>query len=64
SKIPIKRRPRKPMRMIHLKKRMKKQEAEVDTRLKELFQLREETTAAGEVVVQLTENSTCKTCEI
>lgn len=55
---------RKTMRMTHLRRRMKKEELERDTRARELFEVKERKTETGEVVVELTENSTCKTCEI
>jgi len=52
------------MRMTHLKKRMTRDHLEADERLGELFQVKEAKTEDGTVVVELTENSTCKTCEV
>ncbi|MEB3844680.1 MAG: adenosylcobalamin-dependent ribonucleoside-diphosphate reductase [Desulfurococcales archaeon] len=66
--IPIRKRRQqkktKKMRMIHLKKRMKLTELERDEKASELFEAKVVETTSGEVVVELTENSTCKTCEI
>jgi ribonucleoside-diphosphate reductase alpha chain len=56
--------PKKKMRMIHLKKRMKLSELSRDEKVAELFEAKTIETTSGEVVVELTENSTCKTCEI
>ncbi len=67
SKLPIRRRrheKKQRMRMTHLKRRLRREEAEKDTKLKELFEVKEQETGSGEVVVELTENSTCKTCEV
>ena len=55
---------RRAMRMTHLKKRMRREQLEADEKLRELFEVREVETSSGEVVVELTENSTCKTCEV
>ena len=55
---------RKGMRMAHLKKKMKLSDLEKDAKLAELFEVKQVATNTGEVVVELTENSTCKTCEI
>ncbi|NOZ89164.1 MAG: hypothetical protein GXO15_04480, partial [Crenarchaeota archaeon] len=55
---------RRGMRMTHLKKRMTRDHLEADERLGELFQVKEAKTEDGTVVVELTENSTCKTCEV
>ncbi len=52
------------MRMAHLKRRMTRQHLESDEKLRELFEVKEKETGTGEVVVELTENSTCKTCEV
>ena len=60
----VKKKQRKKMRMIHLKKRMKLSELEMDEKASELFEAKVVETTSGEVVVELTENSTCKTCEI
>ncbi len=57
-------RQRRPLRMAHLKRRMSRKSLEEDERLRELFEVRERETETGEVVVELTENSTCKTCEV
>ena len=67
SRLPIRGRRkqrRKAMRMTHLKKRMSRTQLEQDEKLKQLFEVKEHETGSGEVVVELTENSTCKTCEI
>jgi ribonucleoside-diphosphate reductase alpha chain len=66
--LPVKRRsekkkPKTRMRMTHLKRRMRREHLEADTKLRELFEV-EERESNGEVVVELTENSTCKTCEL
>jgi ribonucleoside-diphosphate reductase alpha chain len=50
-----------PVRMVHLRKRMRAEEAQRDPKLSKLFRLRE--TGQGEVVVELTQNSGCRTCE-
>jgi ribonucleoside-diphosphate reductase alpha chain len=52
-----------PVRMAVPKRVLKKSEAARDRRLREVFEL-EEVERGEEVVVQLTENSACKTCEI
>ncbi|MCS7107499.1 MAG: adenosylcobalamin-dependent ribonucleoside-diphosphate reductase [Acidilobaceae archaeon] len=49
-------------RMALVKRQMNKDEAERDARLKEVFEVKEER-RGEEVVVKITENSTCKTCE-
>ncbi len=54
----------KAFRMMHLRRRMRLEDLERDARLTELFEVRKTETETGEVVVELTENSTCKTCEI
>ncbi|BES82015.1 adenosylcobalamin-dependent ribonucleoside-diphosphate reductase [Pyrodictium abyssi] len=70
STKPIRRRkksqeqPRRKMRMMHLRKRARPEELEMDGRARELFEVKEARTDTGEVVVELTENSTCKTCEM
>jgi len=51
------------MRMAVPRRILRRSEVERDKRLKEIFEV-EETREEGKVVVQLTENSTCKTCEI
>ncbi len=54
------------LRMVHLKKRMRVSQLRQDPKLNELFEFREvesNGSGGGEVVVELTENSTCKTCE-
>ena len=60
----VERKAKRKMRMIHLKKRMKLSELEMDEKASELFEAKVIETTSGEVVVELTENSTCKTCEI
>ncbi len=55
---------RRGMRMAHLKKRMTREQLEADQRLTQLFEVKETETEDGTVVVELTENSTCKTCEV
>jgi len=45
------------------KKRLSERELRRDPKIREVFELREEA-AGDEVVVELTENSTCKTCHI
>jgi len=52
-----------PLRMATPKRIIRKSEARRDTRIQELFEV-EEVKRGEEVVVQLTENSTCKTCEL
>jgi len=74
AKTPIRRRTAKPaerraarrrsLRMTHLKKRMNKDQLEADEKLKQLFEVKEVENNDGTVVVELTENSTCKTCEL
>ncbi|ABM80705.1 adenosylcobalamin-dependent ribonucleoside-diphosphate reductase [Hyperthermus butylicus] len=61
---PSQQKDRKAMRMIHLKKRMKLSELEKDKRATELFETKQTETNGDEVVVELTENSTCKHCEL
>ncbi|MET1101244.1 MAG: adenosylcobalamin-dependent ribonucleoside-diphosphate reductase [Pyrodictiaceae archaeon] len=67
SKLPIKKRNKKAkkMRMIHLRKYMRLEEVRKDPRVNELFELKKVHTNGGSsgVIVELTENSTCKTCE-
>ncbi|HID41491.1 MAG TPA: ribonucleoside-diphosphate reductase, adenosylcobalamin-dependent, partial [Pyrodictium sp.] len=70
SAKPIKRRKkskeqsRRKMRMMHLKKKIRREDLEADEKARELFEVKEAATGSGEVVVELTENSTCKTCEV
>jgi 3-oxoacyl-[acyl-carrier protein] reductase len=52
-----------PVRMAMPKRVLRKSEVARDRRLREVFEI-EEVERGEEVVVQLTENSTCKTCEI
>jgi ribonucleoside-diphosphate reductase alpha chain len=52
-----------PIRMAMPKRVLRKSEVARDRRLREVFEI-EEVERGEEVVVQLTENSTCKTCEI
>jgi ribonucleoside-diphosphate reductase alpha chain len=52
-----------PVRMAVPKRVLRKSEVARDRRLREVFEI-EEVERGEEVVVQLTENSTCKTCEI
>ncbi|ALL01632.1 ribonucleotide reductase, alpha subunit [Pyrodictium delaneyi] len=70
SAKPIKRRKksqeqsRRKMRMMHLKKKIRREDLEADEKARELFEVKEAATGSDEVVVELTENSTCKTCEV
>lgn len=48
------------MRMVHLRRRMKAEEAARDPKLARLFKLRRE---RGEVVVELTQAGSCPTCD-
>jgi ribonucleoside-diphosphate reductase alpha chain len=52
-----------PIRMAVPKRILGKSEVARDRRLREVFEI-EEAERGEEVVVQLTENSTCKTCKI
>ncbi|MEM1861487.1 MAG: adenosylcobalamin-dependent ribonucleoside-diphosphate reductase [Acidilobaceae archaeon] len=51
-----------PSRMTLIKKTLKPVETERDRKLKEIFEVKEET-KGEEIVLEITENSTCKTCE-
>jgi len=72
ARLPIRRREKEEtrpgkrprLRMTHLKRRMDHRALESDDRLRELFEARERENGDGTVVVELTENSTCKTCEL
>jgi ribonucleoside-diphosphate reductase alpha chain len=62
DKVPVRRRKSKAMRMTHLKRRLRREEASRDEKLAKLFETKESN--SGEVVVELTENSTCTTCDL
>ncbi|MCX8196516.1 MAG: adenosylcobalamin-dependent ribonucleoside-diphosphate reductase [Acidilobaceae archaeon] len=50
------------MRMAIVRRELRPEEAAMDAKLREVFEVREEK-RGEEVVVEITENSTCKTCE-
>lgn len=62
DKAPIRGRKSKTMRMTHLKRKLRREEASRDEKLAKLFETKESND--GEVVVELTENSSCTTCDL